>query len=230
MVTPSSQGPSTSGWADSQAFAAFGGIGAVVQDRAHDLVFHRERELEVLQQLARIGAFGDETGPGVGRDFGAAQIGAEPVVAALQIGHLEVGRIHRVRFPAQKDHRLAALIGAGDLRQHALFRGFDHFERGEAEGIGGDHVEDQAVAVIARLDAVDGGRPAHRPACRDVGEIADPQRGPGGVGGQRVLGADQVGADRLDRARIAVGGDVSLHRRHPVAQEHVDIALAAIEE
>jgi hypothetical protein len=47
------------------------------------------------------------------------------------------------------------LHGALHLGEHALFARFHELERLHAEGIGLDHVEDQPVAVIARLDAID---------------------------------------------------------------------------
>ena len=120
---------------------------------------------------------------------------------------------------------LASPVGLlGHFGQHALFRGFDHFEPVQTEGARGDHVKDQAVAVVARLDPVDlafqrvllGG---------DVFEILDAKGRASLVGGQRVFRAFKVGADHIDGFRIAVGGEVCLHRGHPVAKEHVDIAF-----
>jgi hypothetical protein len=92
------------------------------------------------------------------------------------------------------------------------------------KGVGLDHVEDQAVAVVARLDAVD--LTAEFVAqLGDIGEVLD-----AGLGGvlrhrQGVLGALQVDAEHLDRAVVPVGGDVAFHGRHPVAEEDVDVAV-----
>ena len=55
-------------------------------------------------------------------------------------------------------------------------------------------------------------------------EVVDAEIGPGGIGGQRVFRAFQVGAHGVDGARLAVGGDIALHGGHPVAKEHVDVA------
>ena len=88
---------------------------------------------------------------------------------------------------------LAGGIGAGDLRQHALFAAFDDFEGAKVELVLRHHVQKQAVAVIARLDPVDLAlkRIFLR---RDLGVIVDAQIGAGLVGGQRVFRAGQVGA------------------------------------
>ena len=45
------------------------------------------------------------------------------------------------------------------------------------------------------------------------------------VGGQRVFRAGQVGAQHLDRARIAIGLQVVFLAGHPVAQKHVHVVL-----
>ena len=127
-------------------------------------------------------------------------------------------------FPAEEDDRLTRVGLLGNLGQHALFRGFDDLEPVKAEGARGDHVEDQAVAVVAGFDPVDlafkgilvGG---------DVLEVGNAEGGTGLVGGQGVFGAFQVGANGFDLARVTVRGQIGLHRRHPVAEEHVDVAF-----
>ncbi len=44
-------------------------------------------------------------------------------------------------------------------------------------------------------------------------------------GGERVLGAFEVLADGVDGARLAIGRDVGLHGRHPVAEKDVDVIV-----
>ena len=132
-------------------------------------------------------------------------------------------RVHRVRLPAQEHDGLAAPRQAIDLREHALLGGFAHLEAAQAEHVPVDHPLDQAVAVVAGLDPVD--LAVERVLVRgDVGEVGDAQIGGGLVHGERVLRALEVRAHRVDGARLAVGGDVGLHRRHPVAEEHVHVA------
>ncbi len=110
----------------------------------------------------------DVAGAGVGVDRGAAEVGPEDIVAALEIFDLELG-VHRVRLPAEEDDRLLAPRRALDLGQHALLARLDDLEFLQAELVRLDHVDDQAVAVVARLDAVDlAGELALE--LRDVGE------------------------------------------------------------
>ncbi|ENN87978.1 hypothetical protein RHSP_50177 [Rhizobium freirei PRF 81] len=196
---------------------------AIVQDLAHDFVFHRQREDEIFDEGADIRALLQVAGPDVGVDGRAAEIRSEDVVAAGQIGHL-VGGVHRVRRPAEEDDRLAFLVGAGDLREHALLGGLDHFEALQAESVLVDHVDDQAVAVIARLDAIDlaveialmGG---------DILEVLDAERGTLFIGGERILGAFEIGADGFDRFVFRERLDVLGHGGHPVAEEDVDVLV-----
>ncbi len=125
-----------------------------------------------------------------------------------------------MRFPAEENDRLAGFFRAGDLRQHPLLGGFDDFERLQSECILGHHVEDQAVAVITGLDAVN--LAAKRVAVRgDVLEILDAEFGTLGVGRQRILGAGQVFPQRFDRFVFAVRRDIPFHGRHPVAEENI---------
>ncbi|MCY1231846.1 hypothetical protein D9M72_443080 [compost metagenome] len=129
-----------------------------------------------------------------------------------------------MRFPSEEDDRRAILFGAGHLRQHALFGGFDHLEALEAEGVLVDHVDDQAVAVIARFDAIDlafervflGG---------DILEVLDAEFGTLGVGRQRVFRAFEVRAEGFDRLVVEIGANVVFLGRHPVAEEDVDVLV-----
>ena len=87
-----------------------------------------------------------------------------------------------------------------------------------------DHLEDQPVAVVAGLDAVDLAVELVA-ELGDVGEVLEPLLGEVGRHGEGVLGALEVDADVLDRAVLEVGPDVGLHGRHPVAEEHVDVVV-----
>ena len=60
-----------------------------------------------------------------------------------------------MRRPAEEDDPLIVLHRLLGLGEHAGFRGFDQLEAVEVVLRLGDHVEDDAVAVIAGLDAVD---------------------------------------------------------------------------
>mmetsp|Transcript_18154 Transcript_18154/g.28318 ORF Transcript_18154/g.28318 Transcript_18154/m.28318 type:complete len:241 (-) Transcript_18154:609-1331(-) len=127
-------------------------------------------------------------------------------------------------FPAEEDDRLVALAQPLDLRQHPLFRALNQLETLEAESISFDHVQDQTVAVIARLDAENLG--VQRIGIGgQIGKITYAKGRSCGVGGQRVFGTLKVHAHRLDGACLAVGRDIGLHRGHPVAQEHIHVAF-----
>ena len=127
---------------------------------------------------------------GVGVDRGAAEVRPEDLVAAGQVGHLDV-RVHRVRLPAEEDDPLAALLRPPRLGQHRLLRALLQLELAEAELVALDHVEDQPVAVVARLDAVD--RPVELVAeLGDVGEVLQPRVRQAVVDRERVLRALEV--------------------------------------
>ena len=178
--------------------------------------------MRFVEERADVGALLGVALGHVGAHLRAAEVGAEVVVAARKIGEVEVG-VHRMGLPAEEHDRLVAARGARNLRQHPLLGALDDLEAPEPEGVVLDHGQDLSVAVVAGLDAVD--LAVERVAMRrDVLEGVDAERGPGGVGGERVLRAFEVGADRLDRAGLLVGRDVALHGGHPVAQEHLHVA------
>ena len=165
-------------------------IAVLVENRAHELALELDREREIPQQLHDVRTLLRVAGPNVGMNGRAAEIRSEHRIAAAEIAHIEA-QVHRMRCPAQKHDRPVRVDGALDLRQHALLARFDDLEVPEAEGIGVDHAENEAVAVVAGLDAVDrviqfGGEFA------DIGEVA--QAGLVGVGrhGEGVLGAAQI--------------------------------------
>ena len=114
--------------------------------------------------------------------------------------------------------------GAFDLGQHALFAGLDQLEVAKAVHIGLDDRQDLTIAVIARLDAIDGMVELGRKA-RNVGKILQARR-PSIFGDrQGVFGARQIGADHLDRAVLFKRRAVLGHGRHPVAQKDIDILV-----
>src|ERR1039457_5139996 len=108
--------------------------------------------------------------------------------------------------------------------QHAWFARLQQLEATQSEGIAADHLEHVPVAVIARLDAVEGvsergGKLA------DVGKIT--QTGLLGVSryGQRVLRPGQIRTQNLNRAVVDVGFAVPFLRRHPVTHEYIDVLV-----
>ncbi|MNI05818.1 hypothetical protein D3C73_587820 [compost metagenome] len=129
-----------------------------------------------------------------------------------------------MRRPAEEDHGGVAFLRAVDLRQHACFAGLDDLEARvlEAEGVLVDHRLDQAVAIVARLDAVDLAVELFL-EFGDVGEVMQALVVQRLRDGEGVLGALEVGAYGFHGAGIAVGLDVVFHGRHPVAQEHVHV-------
>ena len=130
-----------------------------------------------------------------------------------------------MRLPAQEDDPLLLAVGADDLGQHAGFARLDHLEALQAEGVLRDHVLDQAVAVVARLDAVDLALELLA-VFGDVAEALDAAVGRQLVDRQRVFRPDQIPRNGLDRPVLAVLLDVAFHGRHPVAEEDVDFAGA----
>ena len=104
-----------------------------------------------------LAAFGHSLGPAgalVGVDDRAAEIRAEAVVAAGQILDLEID-VHRMRRPAEEDDILLVAGRALHFGQHPLLARFDELEVLQAELVALDEVEDEAVAVVAGLDAED---------------------------------------------------------------------------
>ena len=174
-----------------------------------------------------LAAFGHSLGPAgalVGVDDRAAEIRAEAVVAAGQILDLEID-VHRVGRPAE-EHDVFLVAGrALHLGQHALLARFDQLEILQAELVALDEVEDEAVAVVAGLDAEDLALERILELL-DVAEILEALV----IGvlrhGERVFGADrQVGADLDDRLVLDIGLAIVLHRRLPIAEEHVDVLV-----
>ncbi len=110
-----------------------------------------EREFEIAQQLADIGAFGRITVAGQHRDFGIAEAVCFKAAQVMQ-RHLAHDGMRR---PAEEHDPLALLDGLFGLDQHALFRGFDQFPTFQLVGGVVDLGLDDLVAVIAGFDAVE---------------------------------------------------------------------------
>ncbi|MCY1178042.1 hypothetical protein D9M73_183770 [compost metagenome] len=129
-----------------------------------------------------------------------------------------------MRFPAQEHHGGVTALGAFNLREHAGLAGFDHLEAGvlEAEGVLVDHALDGAVAVVARLDAVDLAV-QFLLELGNVGEVFQALVIQRLRYGQGVLGVFKVGPHGFHRTGITVLLDVVFHGRHPVAEEHIHI-------
>jgi hypothetical protein len=129
-----------------------------------------------------------------------------------------------MRLPSQEHDPLLALRGAGHLGQHSLLGGLDHVEALQAEGVLVEHLLDQAVAVVARLDAVD-------LAVQLVLELGDISKALNAAVGhvlghrERVLGTLEIDTQHLDRAVVTIRGQVTLHGRHPIAEKDVDVAV-----
>ena len=129
-----------------------------------------------------------------------------------------------MRLPAEEHDRILAAGRALDLGQHALLGALDQLEVLQAERVRLDHLQDQAVAVVARLDAVD--LPFQLVLeLGDVGKVLQTLVGEVGRHREGVLGALEIGADRFDRAVVEIGPHVAFHGRHPVAEEHVDVLV-----
>jgi hypothetical protein len=126
-----------------------------VEDAGHHLALAAQRELEICEQPSDIGTFGAVSAPLVRVDGRAAEVRAEHGIPTGEILDVET-HVHGMRLPGEEHDGRVVAVGALDLRQHALFARFDQLEVADAELIFLEHLEDQAVAVIARLDAVDG--------------------------------------------------------------------------
>jgi hypothetical protein len=193
----------------------------LIQDGIHHLVLTRQCELQVLEQLSQVGTGARVTGTGVRVDGRAAEVGAEHGIAPRQVAQIEA-HVHGVRIPGQEHDRLVVVDGALDLRQHSLFARLDELEVAQAEQALPDHAQDQPVAVVARLNTVDGVVELGGEA-PDIGKVV--QAGLVGVGRNRqgVFGSRQVGADDVDRVVLEICLAVSFHGGHPVAEKDIDV-------
>src|SRR5579863_3701737 len=197
---------------------------AVGEDLVHHQVLDVDSVDEVLDEPGRVRALGGEAGALIGVDDRAAEIRAEAVVAAGQVLDLKVD-VHRMGRPTEEDHVLLVAGRPLYFGEHPLFARFDQLEVLEPELVPLDEVEDQAVAVVAGLDAED---LAVKRVLEllDVAEILEALV----IGvlwdGQRVFRSDrQIGADHDHGLVLDIGLAVVLHRRLPVAEEHVDVLV-----
>ncbi len=193
----------------------------VEQDRAHHHVLGRQVEGQILEELVEVRALLAVAGAQVGEDLGPAVVRAEGVVAARQVAHLELG-VHRVGLPAEEQDRFLALDGPLDLGEHALLARFDEIEAAQPVLVVLDDPEDRPVAVVARLDPVD---LALELALEFLDVVEALETLVVQVLGHRegVFGTREVRPEHLDLLLVEVGLPVGLHRRHPVAEEHVDV-------
>ena len=116
---------------------------------------------------------------------------------------------------------LDRLLGGG---QHAGLRAFDQLEAFELVRRIGDHFADDAVAVIAGFDAIDLGAELVLVGA-DVGEALDARVGHILRNDEAIARALEIGADVFDRLLVEIGLHVRRHRRHPVAEEDVDVLV-----
>ncbi|MNF30885.1 hypothetical protein D3C76_462640 [compost metagenome] len=127
-----------------------------------------------------------------------------------------------MRFPAEEHHPFVLAGGALELREHRRFTGFDDFEVFQAESVLVDHALNQAVAVVARFDAVELAVELVL-EFGDVGKVVEPRVVYVVGHRQGVFGAMQVGTHGFHGAGVAVGLDVVFGGGHPVAKEHIQV-------
>ena len=190
----------------------------------HQRVLVADFEAQIAQQPGDVGALLEIAGAHVGEDLRATVMRPEDIVAALEIAHLEAV-VHRMRLPAEEHDRRLGPHRAFHFGEHAGLAALDKLEIAEAETVLLDHAEDEAVAVVARLDAVDlvmqrSGEPG------DVRKVPEPLLVEIGGDGERVLRVGQIGADDLDRVIVGEGFAIGGLLRHPVAEKHIDVAVA----
>ncbi len=204
----------------------FGGLGwflSIREDRIHQRVLDRQREMQVLEQGADIRAFGEIADAHIGEDGFRAVLRAERVGRVVEILD-PVFHVHGMRLPGEKHHHLMPPDRAVEFCEHSLLAGFHEIEIAQAELAGFDHAEDGAVAIVAGLDAVDLAAELIL-ELRDVGEIMQ-----AGIIGflrhrQGVPRAGEAGADDIDGVRLAIGRTLDRFDRHPVAKEYVNILV-----
>ena len=94
---------------------------------------------------------------GVGEHGGSAEVGAEPLVRRPRGRSCRNWRSFGCGSQPRNTIGSSRSAARETCAKHARLGAFDDAEvgRAEAEGVGLDHVDDQAVAVVAGLDAVD---------------------------------------------------------------------------
>ena len=86
-----------------------------VQDGPHQLALAAQGKLEVREQVSDVRAFGAVALARQGVDDGAAEIGSEYLVAAVQVPKVEP-HVHRMRIPRQEHDGFLGGEGPFDLR------------------------------------------------------------------------------------------------------------------
>src|ERR1700733_5739455 len=127
---------------------------AVGENLVHHKVLDIDGIDEIADKLGRVRALFGPAGALVGVDDRAAEIRAEAVVAAGQILDFEVD-VHRMGRPAEENDIFLVAGRSLHFRQHPLLARLDDLEVLQSELIALDEVEDQAVAVVAGLNAED---------------------------------------------------------------------------
>ncbi len=125
----------------------------LIQHRAHDRALAAKREFQIPEEpadvrtLVRVAEAGDRI------NGGATEVRTKHRIAAREIAQIEA-HVHGMRVPGEKDDGLFRASGALDLGEHALLTGFDELEPSQPELVLLQHAQDEPVAVIAGLDAV----------------------------------------------------------------------------
>ena len=125
--------------------------------------------------------------PGVDVDRGGPFMGTKIRMAAAEIFDV-ISDVHGLGLPAEEDDSLLLRIEARDLGEHAGLARLHEVEGAQTELVVLDHVQDMLVAVIARLDAVDGVMEL-RAELGDVSEGFEPLIIKIGGDDERILGA-----------------------------------------
>ncbi len=199
------------------------GLLVAIQDAGHHLALAPQREGEIREQTAHVRALRAVALARHGVDRRAAEVRTEHRVPAGQIFQIEA-HVHGVGLPREKHDGLLVPHGAFDLGQLALFARLDQLEVPKAELVVLDHLEDQPIAVVAGLDAVDGPVQLGGEAV-DIVEVLEPQGLRIRRHGQRVLGAFKIRTNDDHRAVGVVGGPIGDLGRHPIAEEDVDVVV-----
>ena len=129
-----------------------------------------------------------------------------------------------MRRPAKESDPLVVLHGLFGLRQHARLRAFDQFETFELVLGVFDHRGDDAVAIVTGFDAVELGIELVL-VSHHVGDVLDACVGHILRHDDAVTGALEIDGELLDRLVVEIGFHVGGHRRHPVAQECIDVLV-----
>jgi len=79
--------------------------------------------------------------------------------------------IHRMWIPAEENDGLVVVNGALRLGQHALFARLDELGNPPGQKVLLEHAQDEAIAVVARLETIDWRFSVVAPKRPDVGVV-----------------------------------------------------------